>query len=242
MYTLRRIPYLSLSLLLLLLVLTTFPAKATIVFNDDFSGDLSKWQVVSGSWGKGSDELSGTTSGFGQRIMMQGLTMDDFRAEYKIMFLSGTYMEVGMVFRGVSGDESNNGYWVGLKNTPSLGHVGLYLHKRSAGATYLVGFYNFAVVWNTWYNVEVLAVGQGIKVSLDGTLRIDTADSDLAFGTMGIMAWSSSNENVHFDDVSVDNLENSIHSTPEFGVGTVIVTSIATAAYLFIKRRTLKKK
>jgi len=167
------------------------------VFYDDFSGDLSSWTAVGGTWGIESEELSGETSAFGERIMINDLNVDDFTAEYKMRFVSATHYEIGLVFRGESSTEPNNCYWVGIKSS------GLYLHERKSGATYTLGSYSFSLSLDVYYTIKVSASGQSIKIWLNGDLRIDASNADFASGSMGIMAWSAHSEHAHVDYVSV---------------------------------------
>lgn len=165
-------------------------------FYDNFNSDLSQWTVVDGVWVIENGELSGETSALGQRIMMKELTLHDFTGEYNVKFISAVHYEIGLVFRGVSGDEPNNCYWVGLKKQ------GLFLHERKT-ESYTLGSYSFSPVLDTVYTVKVEAKGEALKVWLNGMLRIEASNPDFTSGTIGFMAWSYSSEHAHFDDVKI---------------------------------------
>ena len=167
------------------------------IFYDDFSSDLSNWTIVSGTWGIENGELSGQTSAFGDRIMINDLNVDDFSAEYKIRFVSATFYEIGLAFRGASGTEPDNCYWVGIKRS------GLFLHERKLGVSYNLGTYSFGPSLNEKYTVKVWASGQSMKVWLNGDLRIEASGADFTFGSIGIMAWSGGSEHGHIDYVNV---------------------------------------
>jgi len=171
------------------------------VFYDDFSSDLSNWTVVSGTWAIESGELSGQTSAFGERIVVNDLNLSDFTAEYKIRFISTTFYEIGLAFRGLSGIEPNNCYWVGVKKQ------GLFLHERRAGMTYTIGVYPFVPSLNVNYTVKVWASGSNVKVWLNGDLRIEGSSTGPTSGNIGIMAWSGGSEHAHINYVNVSEVE-----------------------------------
>jgi len=166
-------------------------------FYDEFGGDLSNWTMVGGTWAIESGELSGQTSAFGERMMLRDLDVSDFTAEYKIRFISSTYFEIGLTFRGLSGIEPNNCYWVGIRSQ------GLFLFERKTGASLTLGSYSFSPSLNVNYTVKVWASEQNVTVWLDGDLRIEVSNADFAQGSIGIMAWSAGSEHAHIDYVNV---------------------------------------
>ena len=178
-------------------ILEPMESPPETIFYDDFSGDLSSWNIVSGTWAIENGELSGETSAFGERIMIEGLSVSDFTAEYKIRFISTTVYEIGLVFRGAQGTEPDNCYWVGIKRS------GLFLHERKAGRSYTLGTYSFAPSLNVDYTIKVWTSGQSIKVWLNGNLRIEVSSTDFTSGSIGIMAWSGGSEHAHIDYVNV---------------------------------------
>jgi len=178
-------------------ILEPIESPPETIFYDDFSGDLSNWNIVSGTWAIENGELSGESSTFGERIMIEGLSVSDFTAEYKIRFVNAAVYEVGLVFRGTQGTEPDNCYWVGVKSS------GLFLHERKSGRSYTLGTYSFAPSLNVNYTVKVWTSGQSIKVWLNGDLRIEAHSADFTFGSIGIMAWSGSSEHAHIDYVDL---------------------------------------
>jgi len=166
-------------------------------FYDEFGGDLSNWTIVGGTWTIESGELSGQTSAFGERIMIKDLDVSDFTAEYKVRFISSTYFEIGLAFRGLSGIEPNDCYWVGVRSQ------GLFLLERKTGASLMLGSYSFSPSLNVNYTLKVWASGQNMKVWLDGDLQIEASNADFAHGSIGIMAWSAGSEHAHIDYVNV---------------------------------------
>ena len=181
-------------------------------FYDEFGGDLSNWTIVGGAWTIENGELSGQTSAFGERIMIKDLDVSDFTAEYKVRFISSTYFEVGLAFRGLSGVEPKNCYWVGVRSQ------GLFLLERKTGASLMLGSYSFSPSLNVNYTVKVWASGQNMKVWLDGDLQVEVSNADFAHGSIGIMAWSAGSEHAHIDYANVTVATSSVPTTYSLAV------------------------
>jgi len=217
-------------LFLFLLISPTYAAP-TVVFFDDFSGDLSQWTVVSGTWANESQELSGEYAGFGVCVAGDaGWT--DINLEAKVMG-KGDVRDTGIIFRY---QDSGNYYRLYING------YDLRIMKMVDGeATYPSGWLiPLATSPNTWYTLAVAITGNTFEVYFNGDYKFTVTDSDaIPSGKIGVGGY---NEHSHFDDVKVDNPTPNYPSGPEFEVGLPVVTSIAVATYMLIRRRVNKKK
>ncbi|RLI35336.1 hypothetical protein DRO55_05365 [Candidatus Bathyarchaeota archaeon] len=168
------------------------------LFEDHFGDNLGKWEPSGGTWQIESGELSGETNGFGQRIMIKNLAVEDFVAEYKVKWVSGSWFEHGLIFRAGS-NPPNNCYMVFMSKWNNT----LRLCKRVGGGSIEIATVSFTPQTGKWYKIKIAALGRNIRVWLDGSLKIDAYDNSFSSGNVGFMSWSGASEHAHYDDLVI---------------------------------------
>jgi hypothetical protein len=211
-----------------------------VVFSDDFGGDLSQWTIVSGTWAIEGGELSGT--GYRWAHIVAGDTnWNDYVLEAKVKPISE--------YDGTDGNNHAPGILARYKDNKNY----LMLYLRQGGGMITLGR-KVANVWETiesayfvwsngnWYVLKLKVNGFTAEAYVnDQFLFSASIPTELADGKVGVIAFSS---HAHFDDMVVDNPGESspIISAPEFELGLPVVLSIASTAYMLIKRWIVKKQ
>jgi hypothetical protein len=183
---------------------TTSNGEATFEFFDDFSGDLSKWTIVSGKWQIENGELSAETNGFGQRIRANGFTFSNHAVHVKLKWISGTYFEGGPFVRGQAPNEQNNGYHTHLSAWPYLERH--RIGKMQNGSEYVPAVQGTTnPSQNIWYYCVFKLYQNMLKASISPlySAEITAVDNTFSSGTLSLFTWSASAEHVHYDDLFV---------------------------------------
>ncbi len=183
---------------------TTSNGNNTFDFFDDFSGTLSKWVVIDGTWQIENGELSSQTTTFGQRIRASGFTFGNHSVHVKIKWISGSYFESAIEVRGQSPSEQSDGYFTFLSAYPYLDRY--RIAKMSGGSeTTIEGTGATNPSKDFWYNCVFKLYGNTLKGSVDPLYSTQIAGTDSAFrsGTLCLLHWSMYAEHVHYDDLFV---------------------------------------
>lgn len=187
-------------------------------FHDEFdkylaAGDGSpNWAPDGGTWTIVSEQYRAQPSTIGDKSVQAVLSLKDQRIDYAVKYV--TTWNMAFFFRGTSGDEVNNRYDVKLDS------AGIYLRKIVGGTPTTLGSYAIALSLSSTYSIQIHCkdTNQGyvhIKVSLDGTERIDETDSTSPFtvGTLGMIATATTTIDVTWDNVDVWSIERFIDTT-----------------------------
>jgi hypothetical protein len=175
--------------------------NAVFDFFDDFSGDLSKWTVVGGTWAIQNGELDASTAAFGQRLRAYGITFGNGIVEARIKWVSGTYFEHGLCIRGQT-DETANSYVYFLSTYSAEKHR---LYKRLSSSSIKIAAGDGPnPSQGVWYDIRVSANGNFFAAVTNPTYgEISGTDSSFSSGTFCLFSWAASAEHVHYDNVRI---------------------------------------
>jgi len=192
-------------------------------FYNDFSGDLSQWTVVSGTWAIESGELSGSSL-YATYIVAGDTSWTDYTLEARVNIkedLGGPapYDDSKVAFRRTNAD---NCYFLVL----SYGIQRIRIFKVVGGVEASISEKPYAVYLNTNYNIKIEVVGSSIKAYVNNVLELDCVDTSLANGKIGL---GVDREHTHFDDVRVSdakdaNVSGTYSVNVRAGVTRIIVT------------------
>lgn len=159
---------------------TTSNGDNTFLFFDDFSGNLSKWTVRSGTWTIENGELKSTTTSGAQIVRAQNFADVRIRTRFRKTNAANS-PQYGVIAR--SSDASN-----------------LYLHQEQRDKTTERTCELWKCVSGTWtklvdtsripdtnYHVtDFLLYGTSLKGYIDGSYELSTTDSQFSTGQVGI--------------------------------------------------------
>lgn len=180
-------------------------------FYDNFSGDLSRWTVLSGTWAIESGELSQSTvdgSYVRGKIKINDLNAVNLTVEARVKFVElhpNSLCYAGLAVRYLDDDTF---YWVVL-NQPSdadgLPSSNLRIELRARFNYIATVDLGFVGGLNKFYKLKVEVKGNDFKVYVDDVLEI--ASTDTTFQNAGsILAWTG-RCHAHFDDVGVRDID-----------------------------------
>lgn len=160
-------------------------------FYDDFSGDLSQWTVVSGTWAIENSEYSQSDETRGRLHSIAGdPNWIDYTIEAKAKILSG--MGAMIFFRYVD----TNWYEAFIRADINVAVIS----KHVAGELTWIASTPFTSEAGVWYELKVEVKGSNIRFYVDGALILETTDPTFTKGKTGL---ATLNAHVHFDDVIV---------------------------------------
>lgn len=184
---------------------TTSNGTNTFLFFDDFSGDLSKWTVDSGTWTIISGELRHTLTNTEKFIHIAGLSLSDFAVEYKMRSnIKSKTVFGGLLFRL---QDTTNMYRQLMYYTNDVPDLGMMSGKRVAGVDSNT-FTAWSWVADTTYKMRVLCYGNTQKFYSTDYISNETTRNDVnwASGTIGlegIYTSASGSQYYYFDDIRV---------------------------------------
>ena len=165
---------------------------------DDFEdGNANGWDTV-GTWSvvtDGSDVFRNTNlTGLSTAMIDDGPWTDQvLEVDAKALNLtSGSTRWFGVAVRYTDPD---NYYYVTIRNNNQA-----VLKKMVNGVFSDLDSIAFTPSTNTWYSLKLSAIGNSLKFSIDGDLKLEATDSDLTSGTVGGIMYQAS---AQFDDVLV---------------------------------------
>lgn len=186
-------------------MVTTSNGNNTFDFFDDFSGTLSKWTIVGGTWQVQNGVLNSYTTDFGQRIRANGFSFGNDSVSVKMKWISGTYFENGPYVRGQLPNEQTYGYMAFLSTW--VGDQKLRLSRMREGpyGSTVASEGTTAPSKNVWYDCTFQLYGNRLKGSIGPlyTTEISGTDNSFSNGTLSIFSWSAVSERVQFDDLFV---------------------------------------
>jgi PKD repeat protein len=161
----------------------------------------SNWSVVNGSLVQSSNVYSSPLDPAELGKLGTYLTYDagsawaDYRASFTLN--SSDNDSIGFMFRVQNSDNYYRFSWDQQRSFRRL-------VKRVDGVTTLLASDNVPYAQNTTYNVEVMAAGSVIEVSINGELVLQAIDSDLNSGSVAFYSWANNGNT--FDDLTVESL------------------------------------
>ena len=188
---------------------TTSDGNSTFEFFDDFNGDLSKWTAVGGNWQVQNGTLNAQTSGFGQYIRANNFSFGNDSVHIKVKWISGTSFESGPLVRGQTPDEQNNGY-IALQTTLSSDNREKIMMRQNGVSTKLAGQGTTNPSQNVWYSYLFKLYGNILKTSISPLYPtlLNATDNTFSSGSLCLYSWSSSTENVAYQNLFVTKCTN----------------------------------
>lgn len=173
-----------------------------ILLTDNFNVDLSKWQIVSGTWTIESGELSGTAGSASQDYILSvnGSTWTDYDFTADVWVKSSTW-DAGLAFRV---QDVNNHYLLAVRSNSTTATNVIDLYKRVAGNyTALAGVSkaNLSIPDNTRVTILIRVIGTSITVYANGKKVLTYTDSTFSVGRIGCRV--NNLTHAHFDNISV---------------------------------------
>ncbi|MEO2005460.1 MAG: hypothetical protein ABGY41_15335 [Candidatus Poribacteria bacterium] len=208
------------------LVLAAPACHAAVLFSDDFeSGDLSKWNVVTGSWIVEEEDGNhyARTDGGPFRVMnIAGRTFGDVTITARIWQVTrdhgaNIYARNDLV---TMEDAQHSGYWFGISGALDASGWGAF---RRGGQT-VGGVLVASTPLDTWVRLEVTLTGQSatMTAALEGDVALGEASFDIpniasATGLdipEGYFGFIVAGEQVRIDDVVVTGAADSVAVQP----------------------------
>lgn len=113
----------------------------------------------------------------------------------------GTSGNFGVCARRVANGASDSDWYTAFVHD---GNDQFTVYKRAAASWTLLGFYNTAIAYGTFYTVKVYARGTTIKGFLNGTERVSATDSALSAAGDACIARSSFGQTTVWDNFLVE--------------------------------------
>jgi hypothetical protein len=181
----------------------TMPTDTPEMKLDFEAKGLEGWTTVAGQWA--IEAMAGAPSG--DKVLVQRATTNDFNV---IVALPGPYadVEVSMKFKPISGREDASGgivfrfvdgrYYVVRANALE-DNFRLYTYDR--GRRQMATARVKPPVLGQWHALRLVAVGDRMQASLDGTLYLDHRDARFKAGKVGL--WTKADSITAFDDLVI---------------------------------------
>ncbi|MES2697695.1 MAG: glycosyl hydrolase family 28-related protein [Verrucomicrobiota bacterium] len=176
------------------------PNNPVLVADDFQDGNATGWTPNAGStWSvvtdgslayRQSNKLSATTT-----FSVTGnvaWTDQIMEADAKLISIDGTNRWLGLAFRYI---DENNHYYVSFRTSNVL-----ELKKMSGGVFTTLATTPLTLTTGTWYVIKAKAIGNSLKVYVDGKLQLQTTDSTFAAGKIGLALYKAE---ASYDDVVV---------------------------------------
>jgi 3-keto-disaccharide hydrolase len=170
------------------------------ILNDDFdSGVTDRWTEVEGQWDISFDNVTGDgayqqTSVAGGARTVTGVSTGDQVVQVNARALSfgATDAWFGLMARYV---DNSNYYYVTLRNNGTLS-----LRKLVNGNIVVLKTTSLPVTAGSWYNVRLDAIGNALRVYVDGEHYLEARDTSYPRGRYGLVTSRAAAE---FDDLLV---------------------------------------
>ena len=220
--------------------------SALQVFFDDFSGTLSNWNVLSGSWSIENEELSQSivdNSYTRGQIAIKELSLQDLTVEANVTFVQ-LYYPNAWTYAGfaIRYQDGNIFYWVVLRqNSDSEGLPTSNLKVELCTQYNRIKTVDLGFVGqlDTFYNLKVEVSGNSFKVYVNNVLEITATDNSVT-GAGSVLLWTGRCK-ANFDNVLVLN-PNSMNVVPEPGPFIIVaVFIVAFMTYTLVRTRAGKK-
>ena len=173
-------------------ILTPIPSTPQTVFYDDFSGDLSQWNFVSGTWAIEGEELSQNETASGYYTAYAGASWTDVIVEAKVKLIGG-HAFGAVLARYV---DASNYYRLNIRTDSD--RVQLAMMKN--GVPRIIDEKAFTPSLGIWYELRLEIVGSTLRGYVDDVEYVSGTNEEFASGCIGLNTFAS---HVHFDDVVV---------------------------------------
>ena len=173
-------------------ILTPIDSLPETLFYDDFSSDLSQWTIIGGTWNIENNELLGNSSTAENVIVAGDTDWTNYVLEAKIKVVMG---EASFFVR--ADVNAQNGY---LMSFTSFTADRIYKVVDGGYSSVATGLP--ALTSGRWYDVQIVASENTIKVYRDGMLSVSYTDSTpFSSGRIGCRVYAG--REGHYDDVEV---------------------------------------
>lgn len=221
-------------LFIMLVFTVVLPAKAAIVFSDNFNrpdGSLgSDWTVVSGTWTIESGEASQSDVSLLRAHSVAGdPTWTSIAIRVKVKIVEG--LGAIVLFRYA---DSKNWYEAFIRQDIDVAVISRY----EAGKINWIAAVPFTSELGVWYELKVEALGNLIRFYVDNVLIAEAVDSTFASGKVGIGALDA---HVQFDDLEVANPSFNVVPEPMPLIISIVLIA-GLASYMLIRRRPINEK
>jgi len=186
-------------------VTTTSNGSSTFEFFDDFSGNLSKWTAVGGTWQIQNGQLVAQTTAYGgQRLRANNFVFANDTVHVSADWISGTYFENALCIRGQSPNEQNNGYMTFLNTWPYDNRNRISMMSNGVETT-LTGQGTTNPSQNVWYTYVFSAYGNTLTSTTSPiySTALGVTDNTFSSGTLSLFDWSAAAETVHYRNLFV---------------------------------------
>jgi len=151
---------------------TTSNGSNTFLFFDDFTGDLSKWTIVSGTWAIVAGELRHSGSGGDNIIRSASFTAQNFLLQWKAKLNDISWVNI---FGGLTRYDIVAGYYL---TDMRPGDAAIHRWAMWSPTTELANTsYSFLV--NTYYTFDMRLVGNSLKQRVDGGTELSAVNNEL---------------------------------------------------------------
>lgn len=191
---------LAISLVLTSWVLTPKTATAATLFSDNFNaGNASSWTVTQGTWSVVSDgsqvyRKSGTSEG---RTHAGQMSWSNYSVSAKMK--ADSFGGARRIMLAARYQDGNNYYAASLYNS---GGGRLEIRKKIGGTSTTLVQKNYTLSEGTWYNVRLEVNGSNIAMYVNNVLELQTTDSSLTSGAIGLVAQDTTV--AKYDDIMVN--------------------------------------
>lgn len=172
------------------------PTRRTTLYQDDFGiNQFEAWtHSGTGEWSilPGAEYVYQQTSVAGGARAVTPIPTGDQIVQARAMatsFGSGAGRWFGLLARY---QDDNNYYYVTVRNDNTIG-----LRKLVNGAIVELDVAPLAVTTNTWYTLRLEAIGQALRVYVNGQLTLEARDTSFAEGTYGLVTYKTA---TRYDD------------------------------------------
>jgi len=177
------------------------PGQPPPSFNDDFSGDLSRWEIKDGDWYIEDGKLRCDVTSGRERIVFNEDVGDNYEITCKVYVISYVYGREGQIIARY--EDSNNFYFMGSGAYGYKGAIGTY-NRGTASMLASGGNSGYVDVHpSVWYEQKAVVVGNTLTVFIDGEEICSITDTSHETGRVGLTCIYSS---VYFDDFTVKKL------------------------------------
>jgi hypothetical protein len=187
---------------------TTSNGANTFLFFDDFSGDLSKWTVESGTWSIVSGELQHTGAGADRTIHANATLPNDYAVHWKAKFTSTAWINVlamGARWTGTWGATGFSTYYADMRpgdpETTTFKKWSLAKRVVTTDTALAVSTYSYSA--NVYYKGELRVYGTNQYALINGGTPLSATDTTITSGTIGLRANIQSGQYGYYDDIFV---------------------------------------
>jgi hypothetical protein len=173
-----------------------------VLYDFEDEAQLDDWTVLGDAEWTVEDGILVCTEAAGtrqqQRLELNDIVFTDGTIEFKIRWISGTYLEGGVFYRL---QDDNNWYNTHLSNVEQsdrwMAMVGGALDWTPMNLA-------DGLVKDTWYELKVEVDGDSHIVSVDGEVLHEKTHNEFTEGKFAIGTWSAEVENWHLDDLQLE--------------------------------------